>query len=348
MNESDSEHIASFLEKKGYKSTKDVNSANLIVVNVCSVRQSAIDRIFGLLNNIKKLKKKNPKLRIIITGCILKSDKRKFEEFLVLHRTCSGAGFDEILDIKDFFNSPIFSDREKRATNYLSLKPKYVKKDSAFVPIMTGCDNYCTYCVVPYTRGREFSRPIKEIVEEVSSLVKKDCKEITLLGQNVNSYKYGLAKLLEKLNSLLGNFKVNFLTNHPKDMSDELIDTIAKCKKIAKEIHLPIQSGDNLILKKMNRNYTVKQYKDLVRKIREKIPNVKISTDVIVGFPGETEKQFQNTVKLFREIKYDLAYINKYSPRLGTVAYKLEDNISWEEKRRRWHILDELVKKKPK
>ncbi len=325
MNESDSEHIASFLEKKGYKSTKDMNSANLIVVNACSVRQSAIDRIFGLKQKFKKLRIMNPELRIILTGCVLKSDKKKFEKF-----------FDEVLTIEEFLGK-----------DYLYLEAKHFCSDSAFVPIMTGCDNYCAYCAVPYTRGREKSRPMKEVIEEVKDLIKKGYKKITLLGQNVNSYKHGFVQLLQKLNSIPNNFKIYFLTNHPKDMSDELIETVANCKKIAKEIHLPIQSGDDEILKKMNRGYTIRQYKNLVKKIREEIPNVKISTDVIVGFSGETEEQFQNTVKLFKKVNYDTAYINKYSPRFGTAAYKLEDNISWEEKKRRWKILDELVNKKP-
>lgn len=332
MNKSDSERITGFLEKKGYKSASDIEEADLIVINACSVRQTAIDRIFGLLNNIKKLKKKNPKLKIIITGCVLKSDKRKFEEFLALHRTCSGAGFDEVLTIKEFLGN-----------NYLS-----ILCSSIFVPIMTGCDNFCSYCVVPYARGREISRPMEEVTKEVKNLIKKGYKEIILLGQNVNSYKYGFAKLLKKLNTLPGKFKIYFLTNHPKDVSDELINTIAKSKKVAKEIHLPVQSGDDEILRKMNRGYTVKQYKNLVKKIHRKIPNVKISTDVIVGFPNETKKQFENTVKLFKQIKFDKAYINKYSLRADTAAANLKDNVSWQEKKRRWKILNDIISNKPK
>ena len=332
MNKSDSERITGFLEKKGYKSAPNMKGADLIVINACSVRQTAIDRIFGLLNNIKKLKKKNPKLKIIITGCVLKSDKRKFEEFLALHRTFSGAGFDEVLTTKEFLGN-----------NYLS-----ILCSSIFVPIMTGCDNFCSYCVVPYARGREISRPMEEVTKEVKNLIKKGYKEIILLGQNVNSYKYGFAKLLKKLNTLPGKFKIYFLTNHPKDVSDELINTIAKSKKVAKEIHLPVQSGDDEILRKMNRGYTVKQYKNLVKKIHRKIPNVKISTDAIVGFPKETKKQFENTIKLFKQIKFDKAYINKYSLRADTAAANLKDNVSWQEKKRRWKILNDIISNKPK
>jgi len=322
INESDSARITSFLENKGYKSAPNMKGADLIVINACSVRQTAIDRILGLKSKFKKLKAKK-----ILTGCVLKSDKKKFREF-----------FDEIMTIKEFLGN-----------NYLS-----ILCSSTFVPIMTGCDNFCSYCVVPYARGREVSRPMEEIIKEVKDLInpaewgKQGYKEITLLGQNVNSYKCGFAKLLKKLNSLPGNFKIKFLTNHPKDVSDELINTIAKSKKVAKEIHLPVQSGDDEILRKMNRGYTVKQYKNLIKKIHRKIPNVKLSTDVIVGFPKETKKQFENTVKLFKQIKFDKAYINKYSTRAGTTAANLKDNVPWKEKKRRWKVLNEIVNKKPK
>ncbi|MFZ5559504.1 MAG: tRNA (N6-isopentenyl adenosine(37)-C2)-methylthiotransferase MiaB [Patescibacteria group bacterium] len=340
MNESDSERIAAFLEKQGYKKSAGMETADLIVVNACSVRQTAIDRIFGLKPKILKLKtsasakasadKQNPKF--ILTGCVLKSDKKKFESF-----------FDQVLNIKQFFLSPIFRDREKNGIDYFSIKPKYKSPNSAFVPIMTGCDNFCSYCVVPYARGGETSRSVKEVVNEVKSLIKKGYREITLLGQNVNSYQYGFPQLLQKINDLAGNFQIKFLTSHPKDMSGELINTIAKCKKIYKEIHLPIQSGDNEILRKMNRGYTIEQYKNLIKKIRAKIPGIKISTDVIVGFPGETKKQFQNTVKIFREIKFDKAYVNKYSTRQGTAAAKFKDNVPLEEKKRRWKIINNIA-----
>jgi tRNA-2-methylthio-N6-dimethylallyladenosine synthase len=328
MNESDSERIAAFLEKQGYKSTIKMEDANLIVVNACSVRQTAIDRIFGLKKKFLKLKTQNSKLKTILTGCVIKSDFPKFKEF-----------FDEILTINQFLGK-----------NYLEMKPNYLYSQSAFVPIMTGCNNFCSYCVVPHTRGREISRSIKEVIAEVKNLIKKGYKEITLLGQNVNSYlpadeagKYSFAKLLEKINDLPGDFQIKFLTSHPKDMSEELIKTIAKCKKISKEIHLPIQSGDNEILRKMNRGYTVEQYKNLIEKIRTKIPRAEITTDVIVGFPEETKKQFENTVKIFEEIKFAKAYVNKYSTRAGTPASYFKDDVPLEEKKRRWAILNKIA-----
>ena len=260
--------------------------------------------------------------KIILAGCVLPADKKK---------------------LKNKVSEIWYPD------NYFECSPIYSNEKSAYVPIMTGCDNFCAYCAVPYTRGRERSRPAEEIIKEVKNLIQKDYKEIWLLGQNVNSYKSGAVnfpRLLEMINEILGDFKIRFLTSHPKDMSEELIKIIANCKKIVKEIHLPVQSGDNQILKKMNRNYTIRQYKNLVKKIRQKIPEIKISTDIIVGFPGETKKQFQNTTKLAEKIKFDKAYVAKYSPRPGTVAFKLKDDVPFEEKKGRWQILNRLINKK--
>jgi len=371
MNKSDSERIAAVLEKIGYGSASDITEADLIVVNACSVRQSAVDRIYG---QIKKSKRKNQnyksKFKIILTGCLLDADMKKLKEKV-----------DYVLPIKALKSWPRFLKKEKYFyypnprnsaykekpnynIKYLKVKPKYSSEFSAFVPISTGCDNFCSYCVVPYTRGPEYSRPSEEIITEVKNLIKKEYKEIILLGQNVNSYswniKYGawnnkkskdqkskiinFPRLLKMINDIPGNFWIRFLTSHPKDFSDELIRTIAKCNKVCEYIHLPIQSGNDEILKAMNRKYTVKDYKNLVQKIRHKIPGVAVSTDVIVGFPGETKRQFQNTVKLFKEIKFDMAYIAQYSPRAGTAAFKLKDNVPREEKKQREKILTEILR----
>jgi tRNA-2-methylthio-N6-dimethylallyladenosine synthase len=214
---------------------------------------------------------------------------------------------------------------------------------------MNGCNNFCSYCVVPYTRGREVSYPAKKIIAQVKSALKNGAREIWLLGQNVNSYKDGktnFPKLLKLVNDVSGNFLLNFTTSHPKDFSDELIKTMTKCEKLSHDLNLPIQSGDDEILKKMNRPYTVAQYKNLVKKIRKALPKTRLSTDIIVGFPGETKKQFNNTFKTLKEIKYGVAFINKYSPRAGTAAAKLKDDVPWEEKKRREKILIDLVNKK--
>ena len=317
MNKSDSERIAAVLKKKKYKPAIKISEANLVVVNMCSVRQSAVNRVYGVL---EKLKSHKLEVKTILTGCILKKDKRKFAKL-----------FDEIIDIKDLIKN---------------IKPKHSNNFSASIPIMTGCNNFCSYCVVPYTRSKEISRPLKEITCEVEGLVKRGTKEIWLLGQNVNSYKYGFSKLLRIINKIPGKFWIRFTSSHPKDFSDDLIKAMSECKKVAKYLNLPIQSGDDKILKRMNRPYTVKQYKDLVKKIRKKIPDINLSTDVIVGFPGETKKQFENTAKLFKEIKYDIAYINKYSPRSDTAANKLKDNVSQKEKKRREKILEKTLKQK--
>jgi len=350
-NKADSERIAWRLENMGYEKSNSENEADLIVINACSVRQSAIDRVYGKVKKFANLKNQKSKIKIIVAGCLLEADREKLE-----HQV------DEIWHPDKYFNCT----------------PIYSSKTSAFVPIMTGCNNFCSYCAVPYTRGREKSRPVKEIINEVKKLVEKGYKEIWLLGQNVNSYKSQItnppalrrdpakgggkfqtnskfkiqnskikiidfAKLLEIINSIDGEFQIRFLTSHPKDMSDELIKTIAECEKVSKEIHLPLQSGDNTILKKMNRKYTIGHYKNLVKKIRKYIPDAKISTDIIVGFPGETKKQFENTVKAVKELKFSKAYIACYSPRPGTAAFKLKDNVPHQEKKRRRKILEKLI-----
>ncbi len=343
MNKSDSERIAMILEKKGYnkqefgisnrvryKPASRENEADLIVVNMCSVRQSAVDRVFGVSQKIAKLKTQNThcshtaKLKTVLTGCILKKDKEKFIEI-----------FDSIWDMKNYFKIP----------------PKCQNKTLAYVPISNGCNNACTYCVVPFTRGSLVCRDHKEILKEVKNAVKQNFKEVWFLGQNVNDYQsptdlsINFAKLLKMVDDIPGNFQIRFMSPNPKNFSDELIDVMAKSKKVAKYLNLPVQSGDNEILKRMNRPYTVEQYKNLVKKIRQKIPEINLSTDVIVGFPGETKKQFENTVKLFREIKFNMAYIAKYSPRPGTIAFKMKDCVPLVEKKRREKILREIINK---
>ncbi|MFH1551287.1 MAG: MiaB/RimO family radical SAM methylthiotransferase [bacterium] len=316
MNKSDSERIANKLEKEEYKLIKSNESADLMVINVCSIRQSAINRVFS---RIQKIRLQQPKTKIILTGCILEKDKKKFKE-----------------QVNDIWTQIDFKK-----------EPKCESSQQAFIPIMTGCNNFCSYCVVPYTRGREKSQPAKKIIKQVRDLVKKGYDEIVLLGQNVNSYQdknFDFPKLLKALDDIPGYFQIKFLTSHPKDMSDELIKVIAQSNKISKEIHLPVQSGDNQILKKMNRGYTVGHYKNLIKKIRKKIPNARISTDIIIGFPNETEKQFKNTVKLIKEIKFSQAYISSYSPRNQTSAAKLKDNITSDEKKKRKRILLQIFK----
>jgi len=343
MNKSDSERIAAVLEKRGYKPVSNVNGADLIVVNMCSVRQSAVDRVYGLIPKFKKLKAEKENFKTILTGCILKKDRPKFAK-----------GFDQILRFKDLLKHQPTEPRDSGAKvkKRFTSSTKYQDKSVAFVPISNGCNNFCSYCVVPFTRGSLICRDHNEILEEVKNVVKKGFREIWLLGQNVNDYnsptdqKINFAKLLNMVNDIPGNFQIRFMSPHPADFTDELIETMAKSKKVAKYINLPVQSGDNEILKRMNRTYTIEQYKNLVKKIREKIPDINLTTDVIVGFPGETKSQFENTAKLFKEIKFNLAYIAKYSPRPGTAAFQLKDDVLLEVKKQREKILKKYCRLK--
>lgn len=361
MNKSDSERLAAVLDDLGYTPTNSEQAADLIATVACSVRQSAIDRIYGrvkIWNKIRKAKK----LITILTGCVLKSDQKKLQK-----------AFDFILDIKELNKLPtLLKNKKQLSQKYLSIVPKYKSPFQAYVPISIGCNNYCTYCVVPYARGPEKYRPAEEIVDEVKCLIKNGYKEITLLGQNVNSYRsrintngslistnirkiggkisvssreVSFPKLLQTINDLPGNFWLRFITSHPKDLSDELIMVMAHGKKICKYLHLPVQAGDNCILKAMNRHYTVAHYKNLIKKIRQAIPGIAISTDIIVGFPGETKKQFNNTAKLMKEINFDMAYIAEYSPRPGTAAAKLKDDVPQKEKEHRRILLTKILKK---
>ncbi|MAF20507.1 MAG: tRNA (N6-isopentenyl adenosine(37)-C2)-methylthiotransferase MiaB [Parcubacteria group bacterium] len=318
MNKNDSERIAAKLEQAKNKPAQKESLADLIIINICSVRQSAINRVHSKVN---KIQKQQPKTKIVLTGCILEKDKKRFKELNIA-----------IWPIIDF-----------------KIKAKCQSIRHAFIPIMTGCNNFCAYCAVPYTRGREKSRPAQEIIKEIKSLIKQGYEEITLLGQNVNSYlspkdKTNFPNLLKMINQLEGKFKINFLTSHPKDMSDQLIKVISQSKKVSKQIHLPVQSGDNQILKKMNRGYTITKYRNLIKKTRQAIPQAEISTDIIVGFPGETQKQFQNTVKLVKQIKFKQIYTSAYSSRPGTAATKLKDDVHSSEKKKRKRIILNMIK----
>lgn len=332
MNQSDSERIATLLEKVGYQKASNKKEADLILVNMCSVRQSAVDRVYGLVKNFEKMKKENPNLKTALTGCILQKDLKNFKKSFDL----------------------IFEKREN-LEKFFGISPKRDFQFSVKIPISFGCNNFCSYCVVPFTRGPLFCREPEEILKEVKEAVKNGAKEIWLLGQNVNDYKvenFDFSRLLKEVHQIEGDFWLRFTSPNPKDFDEELIETMAKLKKVTPYLNLPLQSGDNEILKKMRRQYTVEEYEKLVKKIKrafskyreglEKDPT--ISTDIIVGFPGEGEKNFENTVKIFKKIKFDMAYIAKYSKRPQTLAFQLEETVSKEEKERRWKILNSILK----
>ena len=355
MNRSDSERIAAVLEKINYKPSLNLSGADLIIVNMCSIRQSAVNRVYGLSEKFPKLKITKKKLKTILTGCILKRDLKQFEkrfDFILPIKTLNL--WPEIIKEDEYFfrlnqRGPSFNKKFK--ADYLKIKTKHSLNFSVSIPVSTGCDNFCTYCIVPHTRGPLICRPHKDILKEVKSSIKNGAKEVWLLGQNVNDYKspsdnlVTFSKLLKMVNDIPGNFWLRFASSNPKDFSKEMIKRLGQCKKLTPYLNLPVQSGDNTILKRMNRPYTVEQYKTLVKKIRKEIPNISLSTDIIVGFPGETKKQFQNTIKLFHDIKFDMAYIAEYSPRSGSKASLLEDNVSLEEKTRRREVLTKIMTK---
>ncbi|MFA6215207.1 MAG: tRNA (N6-isopentenyl adenosine(37)-C2)-methylthiotransferase MiaB [Patescibacteria group bacterium] len=351
FNLTDAERVAAVLEKIGYVKAATESEADLIMVLACSVRQTAIDRIYGLNKKFSQLKQKKPVITIL-SGCVLKSDLEKMKKI-----------FDLIFEIKDLANLPKLLAAKNslpktclpaaRAKSYFAIRPVYESKFRVEVPIMTGCNNFCTYCVVPYVRGREISRPAQAVISECKDLISQGYKEIILLGQNVNSYRSEIRNqkseirnfpdLLKAIDDIPGDYWLTFVTSHPKDLSDKLIKTMAAGRHIMFYLHLPVQSGDNEILKKMNRRYTVSHYQNLIRKVRKAVPKISISTDTIVGFPGETKKQFANTLKLFEAVKFDMAYLAQYSSRSGTAAAKLADNVAKTEKAKREKALNQVL-----
>ncbi|MDP2944447.1 MAG: tRNA (N6-isopentenyl adenosine(37)-C2)-methylthiotransferase MiaB [bacterium] len=348
MNKVDSERLAAFLESEGYKIKPDFKRADVVIINTCGVRQMAEDRVYGLVDQIRKF---NPSAKVVIAGCLSKrADVKKrlagrADVFLPISEM---PRLPELLGGEEF--KPHFSLDEVRleqGEKYLDIKPKHESKTTAYIPIGNGCNNFCSYCVVPYARGREVYRGADSILKEVRGLLKNGYKEIILIAQNVNSYQDGETKfpaLLEKIIKLPGKFWIRFSSSHPKDMSEDLIKIIGASPKLCPHLHLAVQSGDDKILKAMNRGYTAKHYQDLIKKVRAARPGIAITTDVIVGFPEETRAQFLNTVKLFKAVNFDLAYIAKYSPRPGTVSYKMKDNVSASEKKRRAGEINEILK----
>ena len=353
MNEEDSEKLSGMLKNIGYSRTENKEEAGIILFNTCCVRENAENKVFGNLGQLKALKKKNPDLIIGICGCMMQqegmADKilSTFPYVNIVFGTHNAYKFPEYLNrvktegvqIKEIFN------KEEEIVEGLPIDRKSDVK--AFVTIMYGCNNFCTYCIVPYVRGRERSRKSEDILNEVKELVKAGYKEITLLGQNVNSYGKGLdedinfAKLLRMINEVEGLERVRFMTSHPKDLTDDVILAIKECDKLCEQIHLPVQSGSNNILKKMNRHYTREYYMELVNKIKKEIPDVSLTTDIIVGFPGETEEDFLETLELVKEVGYSAAFTFIYSRRNNTPADMMLNQVDDADKH---HRFDRLVK----
>ncbi|MGU8452040.1 tRNA (N6-isopentenyl adenosine(37)-C2)-methylthiotransferase MiaB [Clostridium perfringens] len=358
MNEEDSEKLSGMLKSQGYERTENKEEASIIIFNTCCVRENAENKVFGNLGQLKQLKKKNPNLVIAICGCMMQqvgmADKvlKTFPYVDIIFGTHNAHKFPEYLhrvlqegvQVKEILN------KEEGIVEGLPIDRKSDVK--AFVTIMYGCNNFCTYCIVPYVRGRERSRKSEDIIKEIEELVSQGYKEITLLGQNVNSYGKGLeedidfAGLLRKVNQVKGLERVRFMTSHPKDLSDDVIMAIKECDKLCEQVHLPVQSGSSRILKEMNRHYDREYYLDLVKKIKSEIPDVTLTTDIIIGFPGETEEDFLDTLSLCEEVGYDSAFTFIYSRRNHTPADKMENQIPDDIKHDRFNRLVEAINKK--
>ena len=353
LNVSDGEKIQGLLKKMGYSFTEDEQEADLIILNTCAVRENAEDRVFGIVGSMKKLKELKPSLIIGIAGCMTAQShiagkiKKSYPQVDLVVGTSAlsalpelllgalkGAGFRADITEYDDFSEAV---EQVRSSSF-----------KASVPIMFGCNNFCTYCIVPYVRGRERSRRPEDIISEVRQLVREGYKEIMLLGQNVNSYGKDLGgdmsfpQLLRELNRIEGDFWIRFMSSHPKDASKELIDAIFDCEKVAKHLHLPVQSGSTDVLARMNRRYTIEDYLEIVEHIRSRDPDFSLTTDLIVGFPDETEEDFRATLDIVKKVKYDNIYSFIYSKRSGTKAAEMPDGTSEEEKGRRMRRLLEV------
>ena len=356
MNVHDSENIAGIMENMGYTRIDDYEKANIVILNTCAIRENAHNKVIGILGRIKHLKETNKDLITVVCGCMAQ------EESIAKMIRDKYPWIDIVLGTHNFYELPIYISKvledNKQEICVYSIEGNVIEniptsrdsKIKAWVNIQYGCDKFCSYCIVPYTRGKQRSRLPKDILKEVQELKDSGYKEITLLGQNVNAYgkdlniHYNMANLLEDT-AKIGIDRIRFVTSHPWDFTDDMIDVIAKYDNIMPYIHLPLQSGSDNILKKMNRRYTISEYKELFNKLKSKIENVSITTDIIVGFPNETEEDFEDTLKIYNELKYDLAYTFIYSPREGTPAANIKDNVSLEEKEKRLQRLNELVNK---
>ena len=352
LNENDSEKICGILEEMNYTRTEDVNEANFIVFNTCCIRENAEDRLFGKLGEVKRIKKENGAI-IAIGGCMMQ------EPHIVEKLKVSYPYIDIIFGTHTLQNLPedVYKKIEtsKRVEDILDIDGKVYEglpikredKVKAQVTIMYGCNNFCTYCIVPFVRGRERSRKPEDILNEIKNLAQNGYKEIMLLGQNVNSYdggtKYKFSNLLIDINKIEGIERIRFISPHPKDFTDDVIDAIKNCDHVCKQIHLPLQSGSSNVLKAMNRKYTKEQYLDLAKKIKKEIPDVSLSTDIIVEFSGETEKDFEDTLDVINKIKFEQVFMFIYSRRKGTLADKMENQIPEEIKHKRFDRLKKLV-----
>ncbi len=355
MNEHDSEKLCAMIEEMGYEKSVLQQECDLIIYNTCAVRENAELKVYGNLGALKNQKRKNPDLKIAVCGCMMQQPhvveeiKTKYRHVDLVFGTHNIYKFPELLATSMDSESMLVDvwDVDGEVVEGLRSNRKFELK--AFVNIMYGCNNFCTYCIVPYTRGRERSREVKDILDEIKELVKNGTKEVTLLGQNVDSYgktldeKVTFAQLLRKVNEIEGLERIRFMTSHPKDISDEVIYAMRDCEKVCEFLHLPVQCGSTSLLKKMNRHYSKEYYLDIIEKARREIPDIAFSTDLMIGFPGETEEDVLDTIDVVRKVKYDTAFTFIYSKRKGTPAANMENQIPEQVKHERFNRVLEVV-----
>lgn len=358
MNVADSDFMTGTMLHNGYSPIKKPENADIILVNTCTVRQHAEERALSFIGELKKFRIKNSELKIVITGCVASRLKEKLKKkFPYIDEIILADEIEKFPEIINKITAEVTENTEKikekdegkifAVSAFSAVKKISKNQGTEFVTITKGCSNFCSYCVVPFVRGGEISRPKKDILTDVKKLISNDRTDITLLGQNVNSYKsekFDFANLLIELNKIPEIKKLNFLTSHPKDMTDRIIDAIAASEKVSRTIHLPVQSGSDRILKLMNRKYTAEKYLEIIQKLRKKITDVTFTTDIIVGFPTETEKDFEQTLKLVKDVGYVSAFTFKYSPRENTKAFFMEDDVPLEIKKKRLAKLNGFLK----
>lgn len=363
MNYSDTERVMTVLEKMGYKPVNHYDQADLIILNTCMVKKSSESRVYGLGEPFNKLKQENPRLKIGITGCMIQKNsglRGESKEPVLKRLSC----IDFVFRIKDLVHLPDMlkklhhvggADEVSEMTSYFQISPKITDLTRVFIPIMSGCNNYCSYCIVPYSRGRNESRTMADVLEEVQKMAKRGASEVNFVGQNVNTYEPAdsdpnsndspFTQLLRKVDAVPGIRRIRFYTVHPQDMGEDVIALYGTLKSMVPHLHLPVQSGSNSCLKRMNRHYSVERFKELVRKMRERFPSMSISTDIITGFCGETDAEFEESLNLIKDCKIDLVYVSKYSERENTLAAKsLEDDVPFEVKKERFERITEAMK----
>ncbi len=333
MNVADSETVSGILKREGFRPVSSIHHADIIIFNTCTVRQHAEDRVIGRLTSELARKRENPNLIFIMIGCVAQRHGDKLLEMI--------PGLDLVAGVDQYRMLPIMirmlgnygvrvNTDFHESENYENMIPVRGGHNNAFVTIMRGCDNFCSYCIVPHVRGRERSRNTQAIINEVIQAGKDGFKDVTLLGQNVNSYNWrdiNFPMLLWRLNDVEEIERLRFVTSHPKDLSDELIEAIANCEKVCKHIHLPMQAGNDEVLNRMNRGYTSEHYLNLIKKLKAQVPDIAVTTDIMTGFPGETEEAFEDTLRMMREVEFDFAFMFKYSPREGTPAAEMPDQV---------------------